>query len=142
MRSHLAENDDNLIRSPLTPAQEARAVFHRRAIYEDLHLETRKGLSDAIQRASSDEHAEDSKKDRKNDDRRSEGIWVSSQPKPKNYTKHPASRSPYEDMIPSPGVEFIHGGAPRRGCSSFWGCACDQRHMRLRTRGAFRKAMT
>jgi ParB family chromosome partitioning protein len=39
----LAEIDENLIRSPLTPAEEASAIFRRKAIYEALHPETRHG---------------------------------------------------------------------------------------------------
>jgi len=31
----LAEIDENLIRSPLTPAQAASAIFRRKAIYQD-----------------------------------------------------------------------------------------------------------
>jgi ParB family chromosome partitioning protein len=41
--AELAEVDENLIRSPLTPAQEASAIFRRKAIYEELHPETKAG---------------------------------------------------------------------------------------------------
>ena len=40
LKSELAEIDENLIRSNLTPAQEAQAVARRKAIYEALHPET------------------------------------------------------------------------------------------------------
>jgi hypothetical protein len=35
--AELAEIDENLIRSPLTPSQEASAIFRRKAIYHKLH---------------------------------------------------------------------------------------------------------
>jgi hypothetical protein len=35
--AELAEIDENLIRSPLTPSQEASAIFRRKAIYQELH---------------------------------------------------------------------------------------------------------
>jgi ParB family chromosome partitioning protein len=41
--AELAEIDENLVRSQLTPAQEASAIFRRKAIYEELHLETKRG---------------------------------------------------------------------------------------------------
>jgi ParB family chromosome partitioning protein len=41
--AELAEVDENLARSPLTPSQEASAIFRRKAIYEELHAETRHG---------------------------------------------------------------------------------------------------
>jgi len=43
--AELAEVDENLIRSPLTPAQEASAIFRRKAIYEELHPETEAGVA-------------------------------------------------------------------------------------------------
>jgi ParB family chromosome partitioning protein len=45
--AELAEVDENLIRSPLTPAQEASATFRRKAIYEELHPETKAGAAGA-----------------------------------------------------------------------------------------------
>jgi ParB family transcriptional regulator, chromosome partitioning protein len=41
--AELAEIDENLVRSQLTPAQEASAIFRRKAIYEELQLETKRG---------------------------------------------------------------------------------------------------
>jgi len=35
--AELAEIDENQIRSPLTPAQSASAIFRRKAIYQELH---------------------------------------------------------------------------------------------------------
>jgi ParB family transcriptional regulator, chromosome partitioning protein len=43
LHAELAEIDENLIRNPLTPAQEAAAIARRKAIYEALHPETRNG---------------------------------------------------------------------------------------------------
>ena len=39
----LAEIDENMIRCNLTPAQEASAIARRKAIYEQLHPETKRG---------------------------------------------------------------------------------------------------
>ncbi len=41
--AELAEIDENLVRSQLTPVQEASAIFRRKAIYEELHLEKKRG---------------------------------------------------------------------------------------------------
>ena len=41
--AELAEIDENLIRSQFTPAQEASAIFRRKAICEELHPETKRG---------------------------------------------------------------------------------------------------
>ena len=43
--AELAEIDENLIRSQFTPAQEASAIFRRKAIYEELHPDTRHGAN-------------------------------------------------------------------------------------------------
>ncbi len=43
LHAELAEIDENLIRCQLTPAQEASAIFRRKAIYEALHPETKHG---------------------------------------------------------------------------------------------------
>jgi hypothetical protein len=41
--AELAEIDEKLARANLTPAQEASAIFRRKAIYEELHPETKHG---------------------------------------------------------------------------------------------------
>jgi hypothetical protein len=43
LHAELAEIDENLIRSPLTPAQEASAIFRRKKIYVELHKEAGHG---------------------------------------------------------------------------------------------------
>ena len=45
LHAELAEIDENLIRCPLTPAQEAAAIFRRKQIYEELHPETVNGAT-------------------------------------------------------------------------------------------------
>jgi ParB-like chromosome segregation protein Spo0J len=47
LHAELAEIDENLIRTDLTPAQEAQAVARRKAIYEELHPETKAGAAQA-----------------------------------------------------------------------------------------------
>ena len=46
-RAELAEIDENLVRGKQAPAQEASAIFRRKAIYEELHPETKHG-GDAV----------------------------------------------------------------------------------------------
>lgn len=48
LHAELAEIDENLIRANLTPAQEASAIARRKAIYEELHPETKAGAAQAI----------------------------------------------------------------------------------------------
>ena len=43
--AELAEVGENLFRSQLTAAQEASAIFWRKAIYEELHRETKAGAA-------------------------------------------------------------------------------------------------
>ena len=43
--AELAEVGENLFRSQLTPAQEASAIFRRKAIYEEFHPETKAGAA-------------------------------------------------------------------------------------------------
>lgn len=45
LRAELAEIDEKLIRAPLSPSQEAEAIFRRKAIYEELHPETKAGAN-------------------------------------------------------------------------------------------------
>lgn len=45
LRAELAEIDENLVRAVLTPAQEAEAIARRKAIYEELHPETKHGAN-------------------------------------------------------------------------------------------------
>lgn len=47
LRAELAQIDENLIRTDLTPAQEAQAVARRKVIYEELHPETKAGAAQA-----------------------------------------------------------------------------------------------
>ncbi|MEK4035804.1 hypothetical protein WOC76_04420 [Methylocystis sp. IM3] len=56
LRAELAMIDENLMRSNYTPAQQAAAVSRRKAIYEELHPETRAGVSGgkARQKSASD----------------------------------------------------------------------------------------
>jgi hypothetical protein len=45
--AELSEIGENLVRSPLTPAQGASAIFCGKAIYEELHPETKAGVAGA-----------------------------------------------------------------------------------------------
>jgi ParB-like chromosome segregation protein Spo0J len=47
LHAELAEIDENLIRCNLTPAQEGKAIARRKAIYEELHPETKAGTAGA-----------------------------------------------------------------------------------------------
>ncbi|MBM3654917.1 MAG: hypothetical protein FJX06_19290, partial [Alphaproteobacteria bacterium] len=53
LRLELVEIDENLIRYNLTPAQEAAAVARRKAIYEELHPETKAEANASITRKTS-----------------------------------------------------------------------------------------
>jgi hypothetical protein len=51
--AELAEIDENLVRSQLTPAQAATAIFRREAIYEELLPETKAGVAGGLARQGS-----------------------------------------------------------------------------------------